>query len=78
MKPGLVVPPPYGEEWEKLIEGRSDKWKSKHYAAEAAVEERNELDRMHYIMHVTLSGMACGGEAGTDVTGHVKIHVWCQ
>ena len=57
VKPGLVVPPPYGEEWEKLIEGRSDKWKSKYYAAEAAVEERNELDRMHYIMHVTLSSL---------------------
>lgn len=36
IKPGLIVPPPYGKDWAQLIEDRGTKWKSKYLDYEAA------------------------------------------
>lgn len=36
LKPGMLVPPPYGADWQKLVEDRGSKWKTKYINYEAA------------------------------------------
>ena len=55
LKPGIKVPPPYGEVWEQLVNDRGRKWKSKYIDWEAA---QNVERVMHCVMEAMRAATA--------------------